>query len=151
MATLQRFEELKAWQKARLVSKEVYRITSPGLFAKDYDLKGQIRRASDSAMDNIAEGFERGGKGEFIQFLGMAKGFAGEVRSQLYRALDQDYISKDTFDNLYGQAEEISRMITNLIAYLNRPTFKGNKYIVSEDLPDYNLELQTTNYKPEGL
>lgn len=151
MATLQRFEELKAWQKARLVSKEVYLITSQGPFAKDFDLKGQIRRASGSAMDNIAEGFERGGKGEFIQFLGMAKGSAGEVRSQLYRALDQAYITQATFDSLYAQAEEVSRMITNLIAYLNRSTYKGNKYIVSEDLPDYNLELQTTNLKPEGL
>lgn len=148
MATLQRFEELKAWQQARLVSKEVYQITSTGVFARDFDLRSQIRRASGSAMDNIAEGFERGGKGEFIQFLGMAKGSAGEVRSQLYRALDQHYIDQAAFNHLCQQTELISKLIANLIAYLNRTDYKGTKYIVKEELGEYNIEPQTSNMKP---
>lgn len=148
MATIQRFEDVVAWQKARELSQEIYRVSAQNEFAKDYGLRSQIRRSSGSVMDNIAEGFERGGKGEFIQFLGVAKGSAGEVRSQLYRALDQKYIPQTTFDELYGKADEIGRMITGLIVYLNRSLFKGNKYHVSEDLPDYNFELQTSNSKP---
>lgn len=147
MATIQRFEEMVAWQKARELSRDIYRVSAQNEFARDYDLKSQIRRSSGSVMDNIAEGFERGGKNEFIQFLGIAKGSAGEVRSQLYRALDQEFISKNTFGALYHKADEIGRMITSLIAYLNRSTFKGNKYHVSEVLPEYNFELQTSNSK----
>ncbi|GAA4410043.1 four helix bundle protein [Nibrella viscosa] len=148
MATLQRFEELKAWQKARELAQDVYRITSVGAFVKDYDLRSQFRRSSGSVMDNIAEGFERGGRGEFIQFLGIAKGSAGEVRSQLYRAFDQKYITEDEFHQQYQTAEQISRMITSLITYLNRTEYKGNKYNVSEEQADYNFKLQTSNFKP---
>jgi len=100
MATIKRFEDISAWQKARELSKEIYAITKIGRFSKDYELKGQILKASGSIMDNIAEGFERGGKGEFIQFLGIAKGSCGEVRSQLYRALDREYIDKEKFNEL---------------------------------------------------
>jgi four helix bundle protein len=81
MATIQRSEEMVAWQKARELSRDIYRVSAQNEFARDYDLKSQIRRSSGSVMDNIAEGFERGGKNEFIQFLGIAKGSAGEVRS----------------------------------------------------------------------
>src|SRR3990172_5987147 len=101
MATIKRFEYIHSWQKARILSKEIYTITKIGEFSKDYDLKNQIRKASGSIMDNIAEGFERGGKGEFIQFLGIAKGSCGEVRSQLYRALDREYIDKEKFNEKY--------------------------------------------------
>ncbi|MCF6156250.1 MAG: four helix bundle protein [Candidatus Brocadia sp.] len=113
MATIRKFEDVDAWQKAREFSKESYSITNNGLISKDYDLKGQMRQASGSIMDNVAEGFERGRKGEFIQFLGIAKGSCGEVRSQLYRALDQGYISK---------------MIKGLITYFNNTEIKGQKY-----------------------
>ena len=123
----------------------MYEISANGDFAKDFGLKNQIRRASGSVMDNIAEGFERGGKGEFIQFLGIAKGSAGEVRFQLYRAFDQKYITQETFDRLYLLSEDISRLITNFIAYLNRSDMKGNKYHVSEDSAEYNVKPQTTN------
>lgn len=145
MATLQRFEETKSWQKARELAKLVYEVSASGNFATDFGLKNQIRRAGGSVMDNIAEGFERGGKGEFIQFLGIAKGSTGEVRSQLYRAFDQNYITQETFDSLYLLSEDISRLITNFIAYLNRSDLKGNKYHVSEDLTEYNVKPQTTN------
>ena len=102
MATIKRFEDIGAWQKARELSKEIYAITKIGEFSKDYELKGQIRKASGSIMDNISEGFERGGKGEFIQFLGIAKGSCGEVRLQLYRALDRKHIDKEKFNELYN-------------------------------------------------
>ncbi|NID09310.1 four helix bundle protein [Fibrivirga algicola] len=137
MATIQRFEELKSWQKARELAQEVYRLSKQGAFARDLDLRSQIRRASGSVMDKIAEGFERGGKGELIQFLSIAKGSAGEVRSPLYRALDQTYIDQSTFDLLYKMAEDISKLITNFISYLNKAGIKGNKYQVSEDEVSY--------------
>ncbi|MEZ0610271.1 four helix bundle protein [Fibrella sp. WM1] len=137
MATIQRFEELKSWQKARELANNVYALSKQGEFARDYDLRSQIRRASGSVMDNIAEGFERGGRKELIQFLSIAKGSSGEVRSQLYRALDQAYIDQPTFDALYTKAEDISKLIANFIVYLNKSDVKGNKYMVSEPLTDY--------------
>ena len=138
MATIQRFEELKSWQKARELAQEVYKLSKQGDFAKDFDLRSQIRRASGSVMDNIAEGFERGGKGELVQFLSIAKGSAGEVRSQLYRALDQAYTDQSTFDCLYNKSEDISKLITNFIIYLNKAGIKGTKYQVSEDEVSYS-------------
>jgi len=89
MATFNNFEDIEAWQKARQLTKRIYEITKKGALAKDYGLKDQIRRASVSIMSNIAEGFERGGNKEFIQFLSTAKGSSGEVRSQLYVIVDQ--------------------------------------------------------------
>lgn len=86
MATIKSFEEIEAWQTARSLSKEIFGLTNFGSFSKDYGLRDQINRATGSIMDNIAEGFERGGSKEFIQFLAIAKGSAGEVRSQLHRA-----------------------------------------------------------------
>jgi four helix bundle protein len=86
MATIKKFEDIEAWQKARVLCQEIYRISREGQFAKDFALRNQICASSGSIMDNIAEGFERGGRKEFIQFLGIAKGSSGEVKSQLYRA-----------------------------------------------------------------
>ena len=128
MATIEKFEDLEVWQKSRILSKEIYFKSSKGNFAKDFDLRNQARRSSGSVMDNIAEGFERGGKGEFIQFLGIAKGSNGELRSQLYRAFDNDYINKTEFESLYLKSEEISKMIKGLISYLNKTEIKGLKY-----------------------
>lgn len=98
MPTFQNFEKIKAWQKARELTREIYAISNHSLFSKDFGLCNQIRKASVSIISNIAEGFERDGTGEFVQFLAMAKGSTGEVKSQLYVALDQGYISKETFD-----------------------------------------------------
>ncbi len=99
MPTFKSFEEIESWQKARELTREVYTVSNQGAFGKDFGLRDQIRRASVSIMSNIAEGFERDGNREFLQFLAVAKGSSGEVRAQLYIALDQDYINKNTFEN----------------------------------------------------
>src|SRR5438552_17937874 len=100
MATFKRFEEIESWQKARELSRRIYEASNEGPFQRDFGLKDQIRRACVSIMSNVAEGFERDNPNEFFRFLAIAKGSAGEVRSQLYVALDQTYIRRDTFDAL---------------------------------------------------
>ena len=128
MATFKRFEDIEAWQKVRILSQQINTITKYPNFKDDPDLKKQIKRSSGSAMDNIAEGFERGGKKEFIQFLSISKGSIGETRSQLYRAFDQEFISKEQFDELFNLSEEISKMLEGLMSYLQRSDIKGPKY-----------------------
>jgi four helix bundle protein len=118
MSSVTRFEELDSWQKARKLTKMVYSLSSKGGWAKDFELRNQIRRAAISAMSNIAEGFERQGANEFPYFLSIAKGSAGEVRSQLYVALDQDYIDERIFEEARELAEETSRLIAGLHKYL---------------------------------
>lgn len=128
MATLTKFEDLGIWQEARQLSREIYELTNRAPFANDFSLKDQIRRSSGSLMDNIAEGFDRGGNKEFIQFLGIAKGSAGELRSQLYRALDQHYISQEEFDASSQRSNKISASILGLINYLRTSEMKGIKF-----------------------
>lgn len=128
MATVESFEELEVWKKARILSKNIYGFTFKGLLSKDFELRGQIRSSSGSVMDNIAEGFERGGKAEFINFLVMAKGSCGEVRSQLYRIIDNEYISKKDFEKLYELSIEVSKMLNGFIQYLKKSDFKGFRY-----------------------
>jgi four helix bundle protein len=128
MSKIQRFEDLEAWKIAREVTKEVYRISKNDLFINDYGLRNQICRASVSIMSNIAEGFERDGDKEFINFLSIAKGSVGEVRSQLYVALDQNYISESEFKHIYDKVVENSRIISGLINYLKNSELKGRKY-----------------------
>ena len=128
MATFKTFEEIDAWQKSRELTKEIYRITRQRDFARDFGLRDQIRRASVSIMSNIAEGFERSGTGEFAQFLSTAKGSAGEVRAQLYVALDQEYLPREAFDTLSANAAQISRMISGLMKYLRQSGIKGTKF-----------------------
>ena len=103
MAKIERFEDMLSWQKARELTKHVYQLSKQGDFARDFELRGQMRSASISVMSNIAEGFERGGDKEFIQFLSTAKGSCGEVRSQLYVALDQAYITPVEFEGLSSE------------------------------------------------
>jgi four helix bundle protein len=119
MATIERFEDILAWQKARELSKEIYIVTSAGNFSKDFSLKDQIRRASTSVMLNIAEGFARRSNNEFRQFLYIARGSSAEVQSALYIALDQNYISHEDFKNLYQLADDCAKMIAGLIRHLN--------------------------------
>lgn len=128
MASFKTFEQIDAWQKSRELTKQIYALTSSGSFARDYGLKDQIRRASVSIMSNVAEGFERSGTGEFTQFLATAKGSAGEVRSQLYVALDQNYLPKNDFEILWASVMEISRMISSLMTYLRKSGLKETKF-----------------------
>jgi four helix bundle protein len=128
MATIERFEDLEAWKIAREVTKEVYRISKNDLFIRDFGLRDQICRASVSIMSNIAEGFERDGNKEFVNFLSIAKGSSGEVRSQLYVALDQDYISDNEFNSLYRKTTQNSRVIAGLMNYLKQSDIRGIKF-----------------------
>ena len=128
MASIEKFEDIEAWQKARELTREIYRISNQGSFARDFGLRDQIRRAAVSIMSNIAEGFGRGGNKEFIQFLSTAKGSASEVQAQLYVALDAEYITKEQFQKIYSRTEEISRMIGGLLRYFRNNDFKGSKY-----------------------
>lgn len=122
MAGISRFEDLEAWQQARGVTRRVYEESRTVLFSKDFALRDQIRRATVSVMSNIAEGYERGRDRELVQFLIVAKGSCGEVRAQLYVALDQGYLTDQDFEGLVGQAERTSQLIAGLIRYLRRRT-----------------------------
>ena len=128
MATISKFEDIEAWQLAREMTKTIYAISNDGAFARDFGLRDQIRRASVSIMSNIAEGFERGGDKEFFQFVSLAKGSSGEVRAQLYVALDAGYIDQQTFNRLSDMATQINRMLAGLMKYLRRSELKGSKY-----------------------
>lgn len=108
------FEDLIAWQKARELTKAVYRMTAANEFNRDFSLKDQMRRASVSVMSNIAEGFDRGGRAEFHQFLVIAKASCAELRSQLYIALDAGYIKAEHFKQMVLLNQEVSRIISGL-------------------------------------
>lgn len=128
MAQIRRFEDIEAWQHARELTRSVYRISGTGAFGQDYSLRNQIRRAAVSIMANIAEGYERDGNEEFVQFLYIAKASAGEVRSHLYVALDQEYLTREEFTQLAEQAKRISMMIHGLIKALSASEYRGVKY-----------------------
>lgn len=128
MAAFSQFEDIIAWQKARVLCKQINGYTLKGLFAKDFKLVGQIKSSSGSAMDNIAEGFERGGNREFIQFLAISKGSVGETCSQLYRVLDNKYISKEEFQKAYNLADEVGKLTGALMKHLKSSELKGSKY-----------------------
>jgi four helix bundle protein len=123
-----RFEDLEVWQLARELYKYVFKITLEEPFCFDYKLRDQIRGSSGSVSDNIAEGFERGGNKEFIQFLWIAKGSCGETRTQSYRAFDSNYISQNVLSELLKQTDTISRKTANLIKTLKVSEYKGVKY-----------------------
>lgn len=132
MATIQSFEDLKVWQKAKLLCKEIFALTSVGNFSKDYALKDQINRSSGSVMDNIAEGFGRKGNIEFINFLTYSSGSVCESKSQLYRAYDRNYITEEKRKELSDLADEVGKMITALIVYLGGTEMKGTKFKARE-------------------
>jgi four helix bundle protein len=118
MATIERFEDIEAWQKARELTKAIYATSNESKFSRDFGLRDQIRRASVSVMSNIAEGFDRGGNRELVQFLYIAKSSAAEVQAQLYVALDVGYIDQEKFKELYDLASNTGRMIGGFIRYL---------------------------------
>ena len=141
MASIEKFEDIEAWQKARELTREIYRITNQGFFSRDFGLRDQIRRAAVSIMSNIAEGcergsgqefkqegFGRGGNKEFIQFLSTAKGSASEVQAQLYVALDARYITQEQFRQLYDMAQSSGKLTGGFIRYLQKSDHKGVKF-----------------------
>jgi four helix bundle protein len=127
MATVKQFEDLGVWQDARALAKTIYAASKQRAFYRDVGLHEQIRRAATSAMSNIAEGFERGSRKEFIQFLNISKGSTGEVRSQLYVALDQEYLTEKEFNALRDSAVLLSRRTARLIRYLE--TYSNNSRV----------------------
>ena len=139
MATIEHFEDIKSWQKAREISKILGQWIDSGRFCKNYRLIHQIEGSSGSIMDNIAEGFERGTRAEFIQFLGYAKGSCGELRSQLYRASDRKYIDQSEFDQIRKLLIETSGLIQKLISYLLKSEVGGVRR---------KLAPETLNIKP---
>lgn len=128
MATIKKFEDLETWQEARRLSKEIITLSKSTGLKTDYKFKEQIKSSAGSVMDNIAEGFERDGNLEFRQFLSIAKGSAGETRSQIYRLYDSEYISKSTLEKLTSEYEILSKRIASFISYLNKKDFKGLKF-----------------------
>ena len=133
MATFKRFEEIESWKRARKLTNRIYQVSSKGNFARDFTLKDQVRRACVSIMSNIAEGYDRSGTREFVQFLATAKGSAAEVRCQLYIALDQGYIEEPDFLELGRIALETQLLIGGFMNYLKRTGYKGNKYTTPPD------------------
>jgi four helix bundle protein len=127
MATIKRFEDLDAWQEARKLNKSVYAFSKQAGFANDFALRDQIRRAAISVISNIAEGFERGSDKEFVQYLSIAKGSCGEVRSQFFVALDQSYLTRVEFESAYRQCTAVSQLIHGMIEYLQRSPVAGRR------------------------
>ena len=129
MATIERFEDIKAWQEARVLTKQIYLLTNTGDIARDFGLRDQLRRSAVSILSNIAEGFERGGDKEFIQFLYIAKGSCGELRAQLYVAHDVGYLTQQDWCQFNEQCQQISKMLSGFIHYLKAfPLLRGNKH-----------------------
>jgi len=120
MGRVERFEDLIAWQKARELTKQIYLLTRKGEFSRDFGLRDQIQRAAVSIMSNLAEGFERGSRAEFHQFIVIAKASCAEVRSQLFVALDVGHISKKEFDQVHALATEVSRILGGLRASIQK-------------------------------
>lgn len=131
MATIKRFEDLEIWLEARRLSQEIIKLSQTTDLKTDFRLKAQIKASSSSIMDNIAEGFERNGNAEFNHFLSIAKGSAGETRSQLYTVFDNDYIDDKTLEVLKSNYENLSIKINNFMKYLSNNDFKGTKFIKS--------------------
>jgi four helix bundle protein len=127
MTVIKNFEEMVAWQRARRLNRVIYSESNNAEFKNDFALKNQIRKSSISIMSNIAEGFERNSQKEFKYFLNVAKGSAGELRSQLYIALDLGYINNNLFDTCHGMVSEISKMLYGFMKHLDRTVMKNNE------------------------
>jgi len=128
MPKAERFEDLEIWQEARALAKKIFEITGQADFHKDFGYINQINNAAGSIMDNIAEGFERNGRKEFMQFLSIAKGSAGEVRSQLHRGFDRKYFTPEVYNELMEHIIKVSKRLSVLISTLNQSIYTGTKY-----------------------
>jgi four helix bundle protein len=137
VATIKRFEEIEAWQTARQMTRLVYELTNEGAFARDFGLRDQMRRAAVSVMSNIAEGFESRTQALFIDFLGRARGSAGELRSQAYIAHDTLYIDQTQFQELFALTELSSRQISRFMSYLEA---QPNHRRIREDTIEYETD-----------
>ncbi|MGA2445766.1 MAG: four helix bundle protein [Opitutaceae bacterium] len=146
MSRMERFEDLECWQAARACRRDVYRLSRLPDFSRNHALVTQIRRAAISIGLNVAEGFERGGNREFIQFLSQAKGSAGETKEQLYVALDEAYITQEQFDQAYALGETASRLIGGFMSYLRKTAITGYKFDKAVAPP--NPKPKTQNPKP---
>ena len=125
MGTVRRIQDLEVWKSSRQLANAIYTLTASGALSRDFGLKDQMRRAAISGMSNIAEGFHsRTGRG-FVQFLGVARASIGEVRSQLFLALDSNYIDQESFDAAYELCDKTSRQASRLIDYLENGKRKG--------------------------
>ncbi|WP_305983379.1 four helix bundle protein [Roseivirga thermotolerans] len=142
MALINKIGDLKIWQGARVLDKLVFEFLYNNSYLKDYDLKNQVNSASGSIMDNIAEGFGRGGNKEFRQFLTVARGFCAEVRSQVIRATDRNYTTIDQSKELLEKLELVTKTINGFIKYLYNTDLKGSKYKVEEEASDYGFDLK---------
>jgi four helix bundle protein len=129
---IERFEDLEIWKEARELCKIIFFLTEKGPFCRDFKLRDQIKASSGSVMDNIAEGFERDGNKEFVQFLSVAKGSCGETRSQSYRAYDYQYIDEETLLELISCSTSLSKKISSFMSYLKKSEYKGSKFHISE-------------------
>ncbi len=137
MGTIQRFEEIRAWQTTRELTRRIYEISGQGAFARDYGLRDQMRRAAVSIMSNIAEGFESGTQALFIRYLGYAKGSAGELRAQLYVSLDAGYLTAGEFEELFNLAEKCSGQLSRFISYLESQRHRRG---IREAINEYQIE-----------
>lgn len=135
MPTITRFEDIRAWQTARALTQQIYRLSNQGAFARDFGLRDQMRRAAVSIMSNVAEGFESGSRAQFVRYLGLAKASAGELRAQLYVALDAGYVDGETFAALFDQAQKCSGQLSRFIAYLKANPDRDR---ISEETIDYD-------------
>jgi len=145
MATARQFEDLNVWQDARQLVVAIYAASKTRTFNQDFGLRDQVRRAAVSTMSNIAEGFEHGTRKEFMQYLNIAKGSNGEVRSQLYAALDQKYIGEDLFAALSAASTTLSKKLSAFIRYLDG--YSGSTR--TKKLPrGANLQPATSNLQP---
>jgi four helix bundle protein len=138
MTTATRFEELDVWQNAKELTNLIYRLSASGSFARDFGLRDQMRRAAVSIMSNIAEGFESQTQAMFMQYLAHAKGSAGELRAQLYVALEQEYMTSDEFQSAFSLAETCSRQLASFIRYLES---QPNARRVRDDGVHYDIQL----------
>jgi four helix bundle protein len=137
MPTIKRFEEIEAWKSARELTGLIYALSNQGAFAHDFGLRDQMRRAAVSILSNIAEGFESRTQALFIDFLGRAKGSAGELRAQAYVALDAGYLSQSQFEQVFDLAEKCSRQLARFIAYLES---QPNRLRIKEGSVEYHVD-----------